>query len=64
MRSKVLPIILPSPAYAELERRARAEERDPVQQARYILRRALTDGEADRDAAALTADPRAPIGAA
>jgi hypothetical protein len=46
MRSKVLPLILPPKSYAELERRARAEERDPLQQARYLLRQALEGGVA------------------
>ena len=40
-RSKVLPIYLPSDVYANLERRARAEEREPVQQARWLLKQAL-----------------------
>ncbi len=43
MRSKVLPVILPPRSYAELERQARASERDPIQQARWLLRQALED---------------------
>jgi hypothetical protein len=42
-RTKVLPIYLPSDVYAKLERRARAEEREPVQQLRWLLRQALEE---------------------
>ena len=41
MRIKVLPIILPADAYARLERQARANERDALQQARWLLKEAL-----------------------
>jgi len=40
-RTKVLPIALPSKLYRKLELAGRAEERDAVQQARWILKRAL-----------------------
>ena len=40
-RSKILPIILPPTLYKELERRAHAEDRDALQQARWILKREL-----------------------
>jgi hypothetical protein len=43
MRTNILPIVLPKPLYKELERRAYAEERDPLQHARWLLRQALTD---------------------
>ena len=46
MRSKVLPLILPPKSCAELERQARAQDRDPLQQARFILKRALEDRSA------------------
>ena len=57
MRTRCLPILLP-PSYYRLEREAQAAERDPVQQARWILKQALladeepTDdrGASDRDA--------------
>ncbi len=47
MRDKCLPLYLPAELYAEIERRGRAQERDPVQEARYIIKSALA---ADRDA--------------
>ena len=48
MRTRILPIILPRDAYAQLEREARAQERDPLQQARWILKQALEAGESAR----------------
>ena len=42
MRTNILPIVLPKPLYKELERRAYAQERDPLQHARWLLRQALT----------------------
>ena len=53
MPIKVLPIVLPSSTYARLEREARASERDPIQQARWILKQALTG-----DTGALPTDDR------
>jgi hypothetical protein len=41
MRGKILPVVLPPDVYAELERRARAEERHPIRQATWLLRQAL-----------------------
>jgi len=41
MRTKILPLVLPPDLYAELERRARSQERDPIQQARHLIRVAL-----------------------
>lgn len=41
MRTKELPIRLTSDLYTLLEERAREEERDPLQQARFMLKRAL-----------------------
>ncbi len=58
MRQKVLPIILPSDAYARLERRARANERDALQEARWLLKEALK-----RDAASDAVDRPAAVGA-
>jgi hypothetical protein len=54
MRTKILPIILPPSMYRQLEREGRAQERDVLQQARWILKRALTD---PNDPTA-TSDPR------
>jgi hypothetical protein len=47
MRFKTLPIILPPAMYERLEREARAQERDAVQQARWILKRALETSPTD-----------------
>ena len=47
MRAKTLPIILPPAMYERLEREARAQERDAVQQARWILKRALEVPQTD-----------------
>ena len=41
MRSKYLPLYLPKEVYDQLEHAARVEDRDPIQQARYLLRQAL-----------------------
>ena len=54
MRTKVLPIILPPSAYRRLELEARAQERDPVQQARWLLKQALGEPDTDRSAALTT----------
>lgn len=43
MRSKILPIVLPSALYRKLELDGRAQERDAVKQARFLLKRALED---------------------
>ena len=48
MRSRLLPIYLPKEVYSRLEEAAIAEERDPIQQARFILRQALTGGTAQK----------------
>lgn len=46
-RPRPLPIVLAKDDYQRLEVLARAEERDPIQQARWILRRALGNGNPD-----------------
>ncbi len=51
MQNKVLPIALPPDSYTKLVREARANERDPVQQARWILKNALTDRDGDSQGA-------------
>jgi hypothetical protein len=60
MRTKVLPIVLPPPLYRKLELDGRAQERDAVQQARWLLKQALGEPENDRSAAltASSPDPR------
>lgn len=45
MRSNCLPIYLDNEAYQTLEQRARDEERDPIQQARWMLKQALETNE-------------------
>jgi hypothetical protein len=44
MRAKCLPLYLPSDIYAELERRGQAAERDPIQEARFIIKQAIGAG--------------------
>ena len=57
MRSRVLPIILPPPEYRQLERDARANERDPVQQARWLLKQALAQEATHRLTEASSHEP-------
>lgn len=40
-KPRLLPIVLSRDDYRRLEALARAEDRDPLQQARWLLRRAL-----------------------
>ncbi len=47
MRTKILPIVLPPTLYKQLERDGRAAERDVLQQARWVLRRALETPQND-----------------
>ena len=46
---KVLPIAVPPDLYAILERKAQAEDRDCVQQARYMLKQAIQAEAQPRD---------------
>ena len=41
MRAKCLPLYLDRDTYARLEQQAAAQERDPLQQARWLLRQVL-----------------------
>ncbi len=41
MRSRLISLTLPKTEYEQLCRSAEADERDPVQQARWILKQAL-----------------------
>jgi len=61
MRTNILPIILPKPLYKELERRAYAQERDPLQHARWLLKQVLSEGDGERSATLTTGsrDPEA-----
>lgn len=54
-------IVLSRELYAKLERLAAAEERDPWQQARWMLRRAILEAEA-RLPVDQVADPSRAIG--
>ena len=47
MRDKCIPLYLPQNTYERLVALAWAEERDPSQQARWLLRRALEEGTPD-----------------
>jgi hypothetical protein len=50
LRTKILPpIVLPVDVYTRLERQARANERDALQEARWLLKRALATEAADAD---------------
>ena len=51
MRTKLLPLHLPAELYERLERLAAAEDRDPVQQARALLRRALAEAAPEHEEA-------------
>jgi hypothetical protein len=42
---KVLPIVLPASIYASLERQARENERDALQQARWLLKQAIRESD-------------------
>ncbi len=54
MRTRVLPIILPPSTYHRLEQEARAQERDPLQQARWLLKQVLSQGSDERSATLTT----------
>jgi thioredoxin-like negative regulator of GroEL len=41
MRTRRLPLVIPQQDYKKLEELAKAHERDPMQQARWMLRQAL-----------------------
>jgi hypothetical protein len=55
-QSKILPIVLWEQDYSRLERLARAEERDPLQQARWILKQVLRSPEGGANAATESAE--------
>lgn len=49
MHPPVMPIVLDADVYSRLERLAEAQERDPVQQARWLLRQALASEQTPHD---------------
>ena len=49
MAQRRLPLLLPPDLYKRLEAAAKAEDRDPLQQARVILRRVLETAETPRE---------------
>jgi hypothetical protein len=51
MELKRLPLVLPADLYSRLEEQARREDRDPGQQARFILRRVLEEEPRPREQA-------------
>lgn len=57
MRTKILPIILPPSTYKRLEREAYAEERDPLQHARWLLKQALGEPVNDRSTTLTISSP-------
>jgi len=60
MRTRVLPIILPPSTYRRLELEARAQEREPLQHARWVLRQHFGDPESLCSTAVLTTITREP----
>ena len=44
MRAKPLPLYLDAALYARLSSLAEEQDRDPIQQARYLLKQALSTG--------------------
>lgn len=53
MGSRLIPLYLPHPVYQELARQAADQDRDPIQQARFLLKRALrTTSQGSRHSAA------------
>jgi len=47
MKSRLLPLYLPGEVYVRLERAALAEERDPLQHARWLIKQAVRRSEQD-----------------
>lgn len=48
MRSRIISLSLPKTEYERLCRSAEADERDPVQQARWILKQALAQDQREQ----------------
>ena len=46
-KTKLLPLYLPGDIYARLERAALAEDRDPFQHARWLIKQAVQRSEHD-----------------
>jgi hypothetical protein len=55
-KTKYLPIYLPGDVYVRLEQLAMAEERDPVQHARWLIRRYVSSATADGCTPATSSD--------
>jgi hypothetical protein len=56
MRTKCLPLYLPAELYQELERRGSLQERDPIQEARFLIKQALaTESTIDEPTSAVPA---------
>jgi hypothetical protein len=60
VREKCLPLYLPPDVYRRLEQRALAEEREPVQQARWLLRQVLEDDQRAAASASAARDMKTP----
>ena len=58
MRStKILPLVLERDLYDRIERDAREQERDAVQQCRFLIKRALAEQTNARSATLTTSSP-------
>ena len=57
MRAQILPIVLGPTVYRRLEEEARAQERHPLQQARWLLMQHLGEPENDRSAVLTASSP-------
>ena len=55
--TKILPLVLERELYERIERDALAQERDAVQQCRFLIKRALSKPITDRSAALTTGSP-------
>jgi hypothetical protein len=56
-RTKLVPLHLPGDVYARLQREALKAERDPIQHARWLLKRSLEQECTDRPPAAPAGHP-------
>lgn len=64
MRHRCLPLYVSADLYSQLEQAGRNEERDPIQQARYLLKRCLADHRAGTEPATDPSDRAAAVGGA
>ena len=55
--TKILPLVLERELYERIERDALEQERDAVQQCRFLIKRALSETADDRSADLITSSP-------